>query len=176
MSFIRTLLAIVLSSVMYVAPGFAQPEVYGLMDKPKFTVNELSYLDNQYMRSQRNLIEDTVRRSLGSSFTGDPSFDVPVLQRLLSEGKVLPHQRQELQAMGIILGDLLAEKLGMEWVIYEDDLGRSRALQLNGTDNFLFPVTMISRRVEAGNTTPVQAIYDKAVTTIEPLIPPKPFE
>ena len=176
MSFIRTLLAIVLSSVMYVAPGFAQPEVYGLMDKPKFTVNELSYLDNQYMRSQRNLIEDIVRRSLGSSFTGDPSFDVPVLQRLLSEGKVLPHQRQELQAMGIILGDLLAEKLGMEWVIYEDDLGRSRALQLNGTDNFLFPVTMISRRVEAGNTPPVQAIYDKAVTTIEPLIPPKPFE
>jgi hypothetical protein len=176
MSFIRTVLTIVLASAMYAAPGFAQPEVYGFMDKPKFTVSDLSYLDNQYMRSQRNLIEDIVRRSLGSSFTGDASFDIPVLQRLLSEGKVLPHQRQELQAMGIVLGDLLAAKLGMQWVIYEDDLGRSRALQLNATDNFLFPVTMISRRIEAGNTTPVQAIYDKAVTTIEPLIPPKPFE
>lgn len=176
MSLIRTLLAIVILATTYTSHSLAQPEVYGLMNKPKFTVNELSYLDNQYMRSQRNFIEDIVRRSLGSSFTGDPSFDLPVLQRLLSEGKVLPHQRQELQAMGIILGDLLAAKLGMQWVVYEDDLGRSRALQLNDTDNFLFPVTMISRRIEAGNTTPVQAIFDKAVTTIEPLIPPRPFE
>ena len=176
MSFIKTLLAIVVLGAIYTAPSLAQPEMYGLMDKPKFTVNELSYLDNQYMRSQRNLIEDIVRRSLGSSFTGDASFDLPVLQRLLSEGKVLPHQRQELQAMGIILGDLLATKLGMRWVVYEDDLGRSRALQLNETDNFLFPVTMVSRRIEAGNTTPVQAIYDKAIITISPLIPPKPFE
>lgn len=176
MSFIKTLLAIVVVGVIYTAPSLAQPEMYGLMDKPKFTVNELSYLDNQYMRSQRNLIEDIVRRSLGSSFTGDASFDLPVPQRLLSEGKVLPHQRQELQAMGIILGDLLATKLGMRWVVYEDDLGRSRALQLNETDNFLFPVTMVSRRIEAGNTTPVQAIYDKAIITISPLIPPKPFE
>lgn len=176
MALIRTLLVFLTVSLLYTAPSIAQPEVYGVIDKPKFTVNELSYLDNQYMRSQRNLIEDIVRRNLGSSFTQDPSFDLVVLQRLISEGKVLPHQRQELQAMGIILGDLLAAKLGMRWVVYEDDLGRSRALQLNDTDNFLFPVTMISRRIEAGNTTPVQAIYDKAITTIEPLIPPKPFE
>jgi|SaaInl5LU_22_DNA_1037371.scaffolds.fasta_scaffold02172_9 hypothetical protein len=176
MSFTRTLLAFLIASALFATASAAQPAVYGLIDKPKFIVNELSNLDNQYMRSQRNLIEDIVRRSLGSSFTGDPSFDLPVLQRLISEGKVLPHQRQELQAMGIVLGDLLAAKLGMQWVIYEDDLGRSRALQLPDSDNFLFPVTMISRRIEAGNTTPVQAIFDKAVTTIEPLIPPKPFE
>jgi len=78
--------------------------------------------------------------------------------------------------MGIVLGDLLAQELGMDWVIYEDEAGRSRALRLGDTDNFLFPATMISRRREAGNLQPVVEIYRGAVEAIEPLLPPKPYQ
>jgi hypothetical protein len=172
-TFLRaSLVALLLNSLT----ALAQADLSGGLESNPVTLSELSTLDQQYMRSQRNLIEDLARRKLGSAFSGEPSRDIATLQRLLDERVVEPHQRQELQAMGIILGDLLAVQLDMRWIIYEDSLGRSRALQLKDTDNFLFPVTMISRRREVGNNTPVQAIFDKAVATIEPLIPPRPFE
>ena len=99
-----------------------------------------------------------------------------MLQRLLDEGVVGPEQREELQAMGIVLGDILAAELGMDWVIYEDKLGRSRALRLGETDNYLFPATMISRRREAGNEETVRDIYDRAHAAITARLPRQPYQ
>lgn len=169
-------ITLVFLALLAAKPTAAQPDLSGQMQDNPVVINELSTLDEQYMRSQRNLIDDIIRRQLGGLLTGDSANDIAILQRLLDEGIINGNQRRELQAMGIILGDLLAAELGMNWVVYEDNLGRSRALRLAETDNFLFPVTMISRRREVGNTTPIQAIYDKAVITIEPLIPALPFE
>ena len=87
-----------------------------------------------------------------------------------------PDQTRELQAMGVIMGDLLAAELDMHWVIYEDRQGRSRALRYRETDNFLFPITMIARRREVGNQTPVVDIYQKAHSIIARNIPPLPFQ
>ena len=76
----------------------------------------------------------------------------------------------------MIMGDLLAVEFGLDWVIDEDQVGRTRALRYRETDNYLFPVTMISRRREVGNLTPVVEIYDKAAATISDAIPPLPFQ
>jgi hypothetical protein len=78
--------------------------------------------------------------------------------------------------MGVIMGDLLAAGLGMHWVIYEDAHGRSRALRYQESENYLFPVTMISRRQEAGSDTPVAEIYSTAYEIIAPLRTPLPFQ
>jgi hypothetical protein len=77
--------------------------------------------------------------------------------------------------MGVIMGDLLAKDLGMHWVVYEDAHGRSRALRYRDSDEYLFPITMISRRQEADNNTPVAVIYQKAYDIIAPLRPELPF-
>lgn len=138
-------------------------------------ISELTSLDRQYMGRQRQSIDDLAQRFLGRGCCSG-SEDVPVLQRLLDEGVVSNDQRRELQAMGIVLGDMLAAELGMDWVIYEDKLGRSRALRLGETDNYLFPATMISRRREADNEEPVQEVYERAMAAIEPLLPPKPYQ
>lgn len=74
------------------------------------------------------------------------------------------------------MGDLLAAELDLHWVVYEDAKGRSRALRLDETDNYLFPVTMISRRRQAGDETPVAEIYTGAVAAMETARPPLPFE
>ncbi len=47
------------------------------------------------------------------------------------------------------------------------NLGRSRALRLRQTEVVLFPVTMISRRVEHDVPFRVEELYRKAVRTIE---------
>jgi len=56
-------------------------------------------------------------------------------------------------------------------VIYKDKLGRSHALQYRDSDNYLFPITMISRRREADNLKPVADIYAKAESAIRAVIP-----
>ncbi|MBN7798453.1 DUF3806 domain-containing protein [Parahaliea mediterranea] len=143
-------------------------------DTPR--IDELSYLDRQYMSQQRSHLEDLARRHFGRGFDGTRANDLDLLQRMLDDRVVRPGQTQELQAMGIVMGDLLAEHLGMHWVVYEDRIGRSRALRYKTTENYLFPMTMISRRREAGNDTPVADIYQKAYDIIAPLRPDIPFQ
>ncbi len=138
-------------------------------------IGDLSRLDRQYMAEQRESLMSLAAASLGRRFNGNKNSDLQILQLLLDRRLVTPEQTRELQAMGVIMGDLLAADLDMHWVIYEDRQGRSRALRYRETEEYLFPITMISRRQEADNHTPVAAIYQKAYDIIAPLRPALPF-
>lgn len=147
-----------------------------VMAKDELIVSNLTQIDLQYMQQQRVLLGDLTARHYGSQFNGSRDNDLGLLQRLLDQELVRNDQTRELQAMGVIMGDLLAAELGMEWVVYEDRLGRSRALRYKETDSYLFPVTMISRRRAVDNRTPVTDIYRKALDTMGAVIPPLPFQ
>jgi hypothetical protein len=138
-------------------------------------VTELQELDKQYMTRQRERINELTRRFYGRGCCQNLE-ELELLQRLLVDRHVREDQRSELQAMGVLLGDVLAESLDMHWVIYEDKVGRSRALRYRDSDNYLFPVTMISRRREAMNLQTVQSIYSNAYDIIDAARPPLPFE
>jgi len=139
-------------------------------------ISELTFLDHQYMERQRSSLDDLARSRLGEQFNGNKTHDLTLLQSLLDRKLVRPDQKLELQAMGVIMGELLAEELDLHWVIYEDKVGRSRALRYKTTDNYLFSMTMISSWREAGNMTPVADIYQRAVKLIKPRLPTPPFQ
>ena len=143
-------------------------------DEPR--VGELSYLDRQFMVQQRALLEDLTARNFGRRFSGQRDNDLELLQLLLDRNLVRPEQTRELQAMGVIMGDLLASDLDLRWVVYQDKLGRSRALRDDVSGTYLFPITMISRRREVDNRTPVEAIYNKASRIITDNRPALPFQ
>lgn len=149
----------------------AQGTAAQLLDK---RISALNPLDRQYMNTQRQLLNELTLRYYGGRCCRSQS-ELGYLQRLVDDGHVQPDQTRELQAMGVALGDLLATELDMQWVIYEDIQGRSRALRLGETDNYLFPVTMIARRREGGDLTSVAEIYRKAYDAIEAVRPPLPF-
>ena len=138
-------------------------------------VTALNPLDRQYMDVQRESLNELTLRYYGGRCCRSQA-ELSYLQRLLDDGHVQGHQTQELQAMGVALGDLLARELDMQWVVYEDIKGRSRALRLGETENYLFPVTMIARRHEGGDKTPVVDIYRQAYEAIEAVRPPLPFQ
>ncbi|MEM9253979.1 MAG: DUF3806 domain-containing protein [Pseudomonadota bacterium] len=138
-------------------------------------IESLSQLDRSYMANQRQQIVDLAARHLGRGITGDTDRDLAVLQALLDRGIVRDTDEETLQAMGFVLGDLLADDLDMQWVVYEDSVGRSRALFYRPTDTYLFPVTMISRRRAVGNDTSVADIYQRAHDIVTSSIPPPPF-
>ena len=160
-------MSLLLTTLLGAVPASAQ-----LLDK---RLTPLTALDRQYMDGQRQLINELTLLRYGGRCCRDP-LELDYLQRLLEDGHVTSDQTLELQAMGVLLGDLLATELDLRWIIYEDAQGRSRALQLGETDNFLFPITMISRRREADDLTPIADIYQRAVETIESARPPLPYQ
>lgn len=143
-----------------------------LVDK---RISALNPLDRQYMDAQRAALNELTLRYYGGRCCRSQT-ELDYLQRLLNDGHVKGDQTKELQAMGVALGDLLATELDMQWVVYEDIKGRSRALRLGETENYLFPVTMIARRYSAGDKTPVTDIYKSAYEAIETVRPPLPFQ
>ena len=74
------------------------------------------------------------------------------LQRILDSQRVTAKQTYELQCLGIVLGDALVLQYGAKWVVVEDSVGRDPAIRWRDNVNLLFPLTMISKRVERGET------------------------
>lgn len=139
-------------------------------------IGELSYIDKTYMQQQRERVAQLSESNLGRKLNGTRDNDLDIMQQLLDRKLVTGQQTLELQALGVIMGDLLASDMGLDWVIYEDKLGRSRALRYQQTDNYLFPITMISRRREVDNTETVADIYQRARDSMAAVIEPLPFQ
>lgn len=133
-------------------------------------------VDREFMQAQRASIDDLARINLGRQLRGEVDHDLGILQALLDRRVVRAEQTLELQAMGVVLGQLLAAQLELQWVVYEDTYGRSRALQLGDGKNYLFPITMISRRAEVGARVDVAEIYQNAVNVAAPYGKPLPFQ
>jgi hypothetical protein len=67
----------------------------------------------------------------------------------------------------VTFGDALVQELGLKWVAIDDEYGRDAALVLEGTSVKVFPLTSISKRVEAGETVDVRELFAAACSTIK---------
>lgn len=131
------------------------------VDETPPKVEEMSVGDQFILDSQRGDIEDLVARKLGVLYMKGSQEDIAVLQRLVDGGYISRTRTKDWQSLGIVFGDILAEELDLRWVMYEDDLGESRALQYRKTLNFVFPVTMFSKRIQYGQNIDLPAVYAK---------------
>lgn len=163
-----------ITTLLTITAGFVTQAALGQEKEPR--ISELSVIDRNFMDSQRRDVDTLARTHLGRQVRGEKDNDLEVLQQLLDRNLVKRDDTVMLQGMGVVLGDVLRQELGLQWVIYEDELGRSRALRLGLTDHYLYPVTMISRRYEVGAPVDVRAIYDKAVELMQPHLPARPFQ
>ncbi len=112
------------------------------------TVKELSLGQRYSLDTQRKEIMDLIARRLGIlKLKGDES-DLKVLQNLVDRKAIRRDDVRGLQGLGIVFGDVLVNVYGLGWVSYEDDIGTSKALRWKKTENYVFPVTMFSKRVQ----------------------------
>lgn len=139
------------------------------------TVMQLNWLNRQFLDRQRTLADDLVRINLGQRIHTDKS-DLELLQRLVDAEAIDSDDKQALQALGVVLGDIYTEeRKELQWRVYEDDLGKSHAVCVVGTKNCLFPITMLSRRIEAGLQPDVVEVYQKGLEELKPYLPKRPF-
>jgi hypothetical protein len=90
-----------------------------------------------------------------------------LLQVLLDEGWIEPAETWKLQSLGITFGDILAQGLGLKWILVDDEHGRTPALLVPETTIILYPWTSISKRIERGEPVYVQKLYEQFRETIE---------
>ena len=155
----------ILSALLICAPlSVAQPPDFEVVIEP------LTLIDRQFMTAQRERVEQLANR-LGRGLTTNVDRDLDTLQRILDDRMVPSDDTLTLQAMGLVFGDLLGQRLDMDWVVYRDRKGRSRALRYREIDIFLFPITMISRRQEAGSDRRLKSLFEEIVVDTRPQLP-----
>lgn len=128
-------------------------------------VDELTPLDERFMDTAvaelNDLAQIRLGRSISNEYTRNREQDLDIIQTLLDRKLVDGDDTKLLQAMGIVLGRHLQKENSLKWVIYVDNLGRSRALEVPLKEDFIFPVTQISSRAAVGAEVDVKAIYEK---------------
>jgi len=139
-------------------------DVFGSIRTERF--QPLSDSDRTLLERQREVARELARRHVGAPLSGSSREDLRVLQDLLDKEVLSPDRTAELQALGVALGDVMAAHFGLDWVVFEDELGRSRALRLDETEVVIFPVTMLSKRVEKRVPFRVDELWSKTETTL----------
>lgn len=131
------------------------------MADDKFELQDFSRTDEIYMEKAYELAQEIARDVSHSRFKGNKTEDLLLLQRIVSSHKLKRDQRRELQALGLVLARTLADDLKLGWIIYKDEIARSRALRIDNTSRVVFPITSIARRYEVGAPVDINKIYEK---------------
>jgi hypothetical protein len=140
----------------------------------KVEVRDLNLLERQHNARQIQLIDDIGREKLGQPVRNNKD-DLELLQRIIHQGLVDQNDTNAQQAMGVVLGDVLVRELGLEWKSYTDHLGESRATCAPNTQECLFPVTMLSRRMAVGLLPNVNKLFEDTSAMIAPHLPQNPY-
>lgn len=127
--------------------------------EPAYRLAEFREIDREYLRIARDKLNERTSKTTGTRFRGEKDHDLPLLQRLLDENFVKQDEIALLQAMGVVLGDVLRSEYPLDWIRYIDGEGASRALQLRHQEHFVFPITAISRRASVDAAVDVDTIY-----------------
>ncbi len=110
---------------------------------------------------------ELVEQVTGKSLTGDLS-DLTALQETIDAKVVEPEATYSLQALGVAFGKVFVENNDFyDWWMVEDEYGRDPAIRYKEATLLAFPQTMISKRVEDGQTVCVADMYDGLCEQLE---------
>jgi hypothetical protein len=145
--------------------------------KKEPVVTNIGWMDQNRMEQEVTAINELAQTKIGTPIRRDLS-DLNTLQRIINEGLIGIKDYESQQALGVVLGNVMLADFPntFEWKVYEDDLGRSRALCVKSTSECLFPVTMLSRRMEVGSKPDVQKVYNDAIQLMEKYLPKLPYD
>ena len=111
-----------------------------------------------------------IEQALGEDIDGSRN-DLLLIQRVLDQGVVEPEATYTLQAFGLAFGRaFLNEFPDYDWWMVEDEYGRDPAIRYKETSLLVFPMTMISKRVEDGEEIDVGELFDGLAKQLAELI------
>jgi hypothetical protein len=133
------------------------------------SVTSLQKADQDRLEAQRAVVLHYLDEAGRAKFATAPG-KLGTLRALLAAKVFKPDQTYELQSMGVVLGDVFVQDMGFTWVIVSDEHGRDPAIRFGNTSVILYPLTMISKRIERGETIDVFALYNGLADQAQQLI------
>lgn len=123
------------------------------------TISVLTEDDHKRLDDQRAVVTRYLTDESKPNFETAPG-KLGTLRALLEAEVFQPDETYELQSMGIVFGDVFVQDMGFSWVMVEDEYGRDPAIKYQETSVILFPLTMISKRIERGEQVDVFDLYN----------------
>ena len=124
--------------------------------------------DLDRIESQVRVVSQTYERRFGEEFPSGTKR-IAALQRMLNEKVFRKDETYKLQSMGVALGQILAEAGSLQWVTVSDEYGDDPALRYRRTSVLVFPLTMISKRVERDEEVDVEYLYEHTLSIVREL-------
>lgn len=123
------------------------------------TIREMLEADEDELAYRLRELEKILRRHYGKGtrLSGKRS-DLALLQRALDDKANELSKPAIVQSLGLAFGNVLANELGLDWVIVEDEYGSDPALRHPETDALLHPLTMISGQLEDSERVDLQEL------------------
>ena len=130
-------------------------------------VTALTEADQERLKDQRAVIEKFLPDESSRQNYKKAAGKLGIIRAILDRNLLKPTQTYELQCLGIVLGDVFVQELKMEWVMVEDERGRDPAVRLPKTSIIMFPLTMISKRIERGEKVDVFDLFNGVAAKVE---------
>jgi hypothetical protein len=112
------------------------------------------------------VIEQALDEDLDGTFN-----DLALMQRVLDQAVVEPEATYTLQAFGLAFGRVFLNQFpDYDWWMVEDEFGRDPAIRYKETSLLVFPMTMISKRMEDGDAFDVTELFDGLAKQLAELI------
>lgn len=83
-----------------------------------------------------------------------------LLDTIIKSNWIEKNETYNLQSLGITLGDVFVQDLNFVWIEVKDEHGTDPALQLPDTTLIIYPMTMISKRIQAGEEIDIYELYN----------------
>jgi hypothetical protein len=125
-------------------PGFGQS---GGKPLPMPQYHDLLPEDKSRLDRQRAIVAAAAKRYGAGKLAGTRD-DLPILQKMINDRVFSKSQTYELQSLGVVFGDVLANELPLRWVIVSDEFGTDPTLRYKQTMTQINALTMISKRIE----------------------------
>ena len=140
-----------------------------ISNKQEQKITVLTDTDEQRLRDQRAVVEAYLGNDDSKQKYQTAPGKLGTIRAILDADVFKPDQTYELQCLGIVLGDTFVQELKMEWIMVEHEDGRDPAVRMPGTSIILFPLTMISKRIERGEKVDVFELFNDVAALVEDL-------
>ncbi len=128
------------------------------------------------LEQERRLVQSIVASKYHGVYLLGTSSDTEVLQLIIDDGPHTDSLETELLALGTWFGDLVAQVLGLEWVLFSDEHGTDLGLRFGTSFITVFPRDMMIKRAEAGEKIDVQHLYDDLINEIRKIVASGDFQ
>ena len=138
-----------------------------MTDEDILNVHRLTEKDLYTLDAKREVVRSYIDLETSEAIFSTPEGKMQAIDSILGAGIIAKEDTARLECLGTILGDVFVDDLGFHWVVVDDEIGRDFAIMYKETGVVVYPLTLISKRIQKGDTVDVYSLYHGLVKQVQ---------